>query len=56
MNLFLDTRALTQAREAHRTCFVAAALKTDDEFRAAYEELALAPLAAGGAISRIVDV
>jgi hypothetical protein len=56
MNLFLETRALTQAREDHRTCFVAAALKTDDEFCTAYEELVLAPLAVGGAVPHIVDV
>jgi hypothetical protein len=45
MNLFLETRHLTQAREDHLTCFVAAALETDSSFRAAYEALVLSGLA-----------
>lgn len=35
MNLFWETRKLTQAREDHLTCFVAAALETDPAFRRA---------------------
>ncbi len=44
MNLFLETRSLTDAREDHLTCFVAAALETDALFRTAYAEVVLSPL------------
>ena len=37
MNLFWETRHLSQAREDHLTCFIAAALESDPLFRTAYE-------------------
>ncbi|WP_159618892.1 hypothetical protein [Ruania rhizosphaerae] len=36
MNLFLQTRALTQLREDHLTAFLGAALQADEGFRSAY--------------------
>jgi hypothetical protein len=48
MNLFWETRRLTQAREDHLTCFIAAALEVDTAFRTAYESLVLRPLAIAG--------
>lgn len=36
MNLFLQTRALTQLREDHLTAFMGAALQVDESFRTAY--------------------
>jgi hypothetical protein len=56
MDLFWETRNLTQAREDHLTCFVAAALEVDAAFRSAYESRVLAPLAASGAVPRIAKV
>lgn len=56
MNLFWDTRHLTQAREDHLTCFIAAALKIDEAFRRAYESRVLEPLADDGGPPRIVSV
>jgi hypothetical protein len=56
VNLFWDTRRLTQAREDHLTCFLAAALEVDDPFRSAYESEVFAPLATGGIVPRIVDI
>src|SRR5690242_15006369 len=56
MNLFMTTRALTQAKEDHLTCFIAAALEVDVEFRAAYEACVLAQLAVGSAVPRIKTV
>jgi hypothetical protein len=56
MNLFLQTRALTQAREDHLTCFIAAALETDAVFRTGYEELVLSSLALDGSVPTIVGV
>ncbi len=56
MNLFWETRKLTQAREDHLTCFIAAALKTDVAFAAAYTGLVLPCFALGGKLPRIVDV
>lgn len=53
MNLFWGTRQLTQAREDHLTCFLAAALETDEAFRTAYERVVLAPLAQDAAMPRI---
>jgi hypothetical protein len=45
MNLFWETRNLTQAREDHLTCFIAAALEADVSFRHAYESRVLGSLA-----------
>jgi hypothetical protein len=56
MNLFWDTRRLTQAREDHLTCFLAAALEVDTSFRAAYESRVLGPLAIDGVPPRIVSI
>jgi hypothetical protein len=56
MNLYLQTRVLTQSQEDHLTCFVAAALATDVEFCRAYEEVVLAPLATGDSVPHIVKV
>ena len=56
MNLFWETRRLTQAREDHLTCFVAAALEVDPAFCRAYEQRVLSPLAADGAVPRIKTV
>lgn len=56
MNLFWETRRLTQAREDHLTCFVAAALETDPRFRTAYEDCVLGPLASGQTRPAIVGV
>ena len=56
MNLFWETRALTQAREDHLTCFIAAALEVDPPFRTGYEGLVLGALARGGTPPRIASV
>lgn len=56
MNLFLDTRRLTQAREDHLTCFIAATLEVDPAFRTAYESLVLQRLQKDGRPPRIVSV
>jgi hypothetical protein len=56
MNLFWDTRQLTQAQEDHLTCFLAACLEVDDAFRGAYEAQVLAPLAADGKTPQITSV
>ena len=56
MNLFWDTRQLTQAREDHLTCFIAACLEADDAFRHAYEVQVLAPLAADERVPTIVSI
>ena len=56
MNLFLDTRQLTQAREDHLTCFIAAALEVDADFRRAYESLVLARLASDGQAPTITAI
>jgi len=56
VNLFWETRKLTQSREDHLTCFIAAALEVDDAFRLAYEKHVLAPLAADGAVPQIASV
>ena len=56
MNLFWETRALTQSREDHLTCFVAAVLDVDPVFRAGYEALVLGALASGGTPPRIASV
>lgn len=45
MNLFWETRRLTQAREDHLTCFLAVALEIDSSVRAAYEHKVLESLA-----------
>lgn len=45
MNLFWETRRLTQLREDHLTCFLAVALEVDSSFRAAYEHEVLESLA-----------
>jgi len=56
VNLFLDTRRLTQSREDHLTCFVAATLEVDSSFRRSYESLVLAPLAEAGVTPSITSV
>jgi len=56
MNLFWETRQLTQAREDHLTCFIAAALETDEIFRAGYEELVLSSLGSEGNVPAIATV
>lgn len=56
MNLFLETRKLTQQREDHLTCFLAAALAVDPLFRNAYETCVLIPLANGNVTPRIKNV
>ncbi|MBK8540429.1 MAG: hypothetical protein IPL60_10530 [Ardenticatenia bacterium] len=56
MNLFWETRHLTQAREDHLTCFVAAALESDSLFRAAYERSVLEPLTVSGRAPSIASV
>ena len=56
MNLFWETRQLTQAREDHLTCFLAAALEADAAFRTAYESSVLARLATRGVIPQIASV
>lgn len=56
VNLFWETRTLTQSREDHLTCFVAAALEVDDVFRAAYARLVLGGLADGGSTPEITSV
>ncbi len=48
MNLFWETTPLTQAREDHLTCFIAAALEADDLFRTAYESFVLSELDGDG--------
>jgi hypothetical protein len=40
-NLFWETRGLTQSREDHLTCFLAAALECDASFRRGYESIVL---------------
>lgn len=55
-NLFWETRRLTQAREDHLTCFLAAALESDASFRSEYEHCVLAPLAMGASAPVIVQV
>lgn len=56
MNLFWETRRLTEAREDHLTCFLAAALEADSAFRAAYEQRVLAPLAIDTRIPTIMEL
>ena len=56
VNLFWETRRLTQAREDHLTCFLAAALECDASFRSGYEHCVLAQLAVGASAPTIVDV
>lgn len=56
MNLFLETRKLTQKREDHLTCFIAAALNVDENFRKAYESVVLKPMAIDKAIPCIREV
>ena len=56
MNLFWETRQLTQAREDHLTCFIAAALEVDAAFRTAYESRVLARLTTRGVIPQIAEV
>jgi hypothetical protein len=56
MNLFWETRRLTQEREDHLTSFWAAALETDALFRKSYETHVLQPLAAGSPPPRITGV
>ena len=43
VNLFWETRKLTQAREDHLTSFIAAALEVDYSFRHGYESSASTP-------------
>lgn len=56
VNLFWNTRRLTQMREDHLTCFLAAALEVDADFRSAYEHRVFSSLATGDEIPRIVRV
>ncbi len=56
MNLFWETRRLTQAREDHLTCFLAAALETDIAFRRAYEQLVLSTLGVDGNVPHISEL
>ncbi|MHB8837720.1 MAG: hypothetical protein ACYC7F_02070, partial [Gemmatimonadaceae bacterium] len=56
MNLFLQTRSLTQRAEDHLTCFVAAALETDSQFRAAYGAVILSPLATPSSPATIAGI
>lgn len=56
MDLFWETRRLTQLREDHLTCFLAAALEVDLGFRRAYGARVLAPLAEAGAAPDIKAV
>lgn len=56
MNLFWETRHLTQAREDHLTCFIAAALECDPLFRSAYERSILEPLTVSGRAPSIASV
>jgi hypothetical protein len=53
MNLFWETRRLTQAREDHLTCFLAAAIETDAAFRRAYEHRVLSSLSVDGKLPQI---
>lgn len=56
MNLFWETRKLTQSGEDHLTCFIAAALNVDENFRKAYESVVLKPMAIDKAIPCIREV
>jgi hypothetical protein len=56
MNLFWETRRLTQEREDHLTCFLAAALGTDAAFRHAYAQRVLSSLAKDGRVPEIAAV
>ena len=56
MNLFWETRNLTQAREDHLTYFLAAALDADDAFRNRYGDRVLSPLNPSGEVPKIVGV
>jgi hypothetical protein len=56
MNLFWETRRLTQAREDHLTCFLAVALEVDSSFRAAYEHKVLESLAIDDTMPSIARV
>lgn len=53
VNLFWDTRRLTQDRENHLTCFLAAALHVDPTFRAHYERCVLSSLGIGDSFPMI---
>ena len=52
----LVTARAVQAPGHNLTCFLAAALETDDGIRAGYEDAVLAPLGRGGELPRIVAV
>lgn len=56
MNLFWESRHLTRQHEDHLTCFLAAALEVDADFRDAYGRYVFASLSAGGTIPRIIRV
>lgn len=56
MDLFWETRRLTQAREDHLTCFLAAALEADEAFRRAYGQHILVPIAVHGETPAIASV
>jgi len=55
-DLFRETRKLTTAWEDHLTCFVAAALEVDPDFRGGYESRVLASLEKQGSLPRISAV
>ncbi|MBM3494072.1 MAG: hypothetical protein FJX72_07095 [Armatimonadetes bacterium] len=56
MELFWETRRLTQAREDHLTCFLAAALEVDPDFRRAYGHRVLDPISTHGVTPAIAAV
>jgi hypothetical protein len=56
MNLFWDTRRLTQEREDHLTCFLAATLEVDAGFRSAYEAVVMKRLPPRETTARIVGI
>lgn len=56
MNLFWETRKLTKQLEDHLTCFIAAALEADEEFRNAYATRILMPLSKSNVLPKIKEV
>lgn len=56
MNLFWESRHLTRQHEDHLTCFLAAALEVDADFRDAYGRCVLASLSTGDTVPRIIRV
>ena len=55
-NLFRDTQKLTNKKEDHLTCFIAALLELDGSFREKYEALVLVRLSNLGKIPHIKEV